>query len=341
MQTLLNRYLLLIITSLVACFSWADTIELAPVNAVTVPQRLVVDGTVEAIHQTTLTAQTSGQIKQIFVEAGDRVEKGHRLIQLKDDNQQAAFATAKANLAAAQAAFDEAAKTLKRVEGLRAKKLASQQDFDDASARFDITKAQLAAAKAQLDAAKEQLSYTQIIAPYSGIVLERHVSLGEVVSPGSPLFTGTSLSALRVMTQIPQADAPSIKQFSDALIQWDNQSLTVSPEQLHFYAYALANNGAIKTRIDLPSTTSFYPGQLVKVAFTVAQSPQLLIDPRAVIKKDELRLVYVKDDKDQYHLRQIRLGRLVAENQQQVLAGLTENEHIVLNPSALLRELSQ
>ena len=111
--------------------------------------------------------------------------------------------------------------------------LISRAEFDKANSAMQTTRAHEGAAKAQVTAAKaaltaakagvtaasarktqagEQLGHTEVIAPFSGIVVERHVEMGEVVSVGSPIMTGISLEELRVTTEVPQGLIKGVRQ---------------------------------------------------------------------------------------------------------------------------------
>jgi multidrug resistance efflux pump len=78
------------------------------------------------------------------------------------------------------------------------------------------------AARAAVREAGEQVDYTVVRAPYSGILTERHVQVGETVRPGQPLVSGLSLAQLRVEVEIPQGDLAAIREQSKAAILLDD-----------------------------------------------------------------------------------------------------------------------
>ncbi len=317
-------------------------VETSQAQLVSVDQTIVLDSQVEAINQTALAAQTSGQITDIYFDAGDIVASGDVLLKLKDENQRAAFNAAKAAKKAAKADLDDAANTLKRIEDLFARKLTSVQSLDDAKARYNIAKANFEGAKARLNSAQEQLSYTVVKAPYAGIVLERHVNLGEIVAPGTPLFTGTSLSQLRVVTQIPQNDIEKIRQYSDVVIDLPNgEKFKQAGNKLRFYAYASPQSSTFKVRVALPeSVKGLYPGMYLKSHFKTGTREALLVPTSAIVARSELRAVYVKDKQGKLHLRQIRIGDKINDTMTEVLAGLSSDEKIVTNPLSAIRMLT-
>jgi multidrug resistance efflux pump len=84
-----------------------------------------------------------------------------------------------------------------RSQDLRKQKLISQADFDRAGANLKAAQARKTAAEANLEQADEQLDRTVMRAPYSGVVVERHVEPGEAVNPGQPIMTGYAIDYRR------------------------------------------------------------------------------------------------------------------------------------------------
>jgi RND family efflux transporter MFP subunit len=331
----------LIAAGMITQYAYA-TIETSPAEVIKVNQTIVLDSQVEAINKTALAAQTTGQITEIYFDAGDIVAAGDVLLRLKDKNQKAAFQAAQAALKASKADLDDAENSLRRIEDLFARKLTSVQSLDDANARYNIAKATYDGAKAKLDSAYEQLNYTVVKAPYGGIVLERHVNLGEIVAPGTPLFTGTSLSHLRVVTQIPQKDIEQIRQYAEVVIDLpQGKKFTQQKEALKFYAYASPQSSTFKVRTSLPSDVKgLYPGMYLKSHFTIGKRDALVVPSSAIVARSELRAIYVQDKQGKIHLRQIRVGEVLDNGMTEVLAGLSRSENIVINPLTAIKVLT-
>ncbi len=171
----------------------------------------VFDGTVEAVHQATVSAQTGGRIAELNYDVDDFVEQGSVLVRFTDVEQQAALRQAEAQLIEARARSTEAEESYRRAQSLRERGLGSQRDLDSALAARDSANARVAAAESAVASARQRLDYTTVKAPYAGIVTARHVELGETVSPGQPLLSGLSLERLRVAVDLPQAVAIEVR----------------------------------------------------------------------------------------------------------------------------------
>jgi membrane fusion protein, multidrug efflux system len=326
-------------------------IETVVSKVVSIDKQIRLDAVVESVNQTTLTAQTSGQITDIYFDGGDNVAAGSVLIRLSDKQQQASFQATEASVKSNKAELVDAISNWKRIKDIFEKKLTSQQSLDNAKARLNIARAHHDEALAKLKNEKEQLSYTVVKAPYAGIVLERHVNLGEVVAPGTPLFTGTSLNQLRIVAQIPQRNLEEVRRHSEVIITLPNQPpLLLSDNALNFYAYASANSSTFKVRLKLPQGEySLYPGMYVKAAFKTGQREATIIPRSALVVRSELRAVYIIDRQGNPRLRQIRVGQPVstrlnenqlAQSMVEVIAGLNAGEKVVVNPHAAIKALA-
>jgi RND family efflux transporter MFP subunit len=169
-------------------------------------------------------------------------------------------------------------------------------------------------------------------APYSGVVVERHVEPGEAVNPGQPIMTGYAAGELRVTAQIPQSIIGGLRQQRSAtiILLEDERALPVTKITIH--PFANPQNHSFPVRFDLPPTDNrLYPGMLVKVALTIGSVDRLLLPQQALVSRSEVNAVYVIGDHGRLAFRQVRPGNRFGE-QVEILAGLDENETVALDP---------
>lgn len=300
----------------------------------TLPQEQILDGTVEAVNRSTVSAQTSGRVEEILVDVDDYVALGAPIIRLRDTEQRAALAQAQAQLSEAQARSQEARTEYDRVRNVYERKLIAKTELDAAAAALKAAEARLEAARAGVVQAREELDYTVINAPYAGIVLQRHVELGEAVRPGQPLMTGFSLDRLRVVANVPQRLIERVRGHHQARVVLPDGQGAVAAENLTFFPYADPHSNIFKVRVYLPEKIGdLYPGMFVKTAFVIGTTKRLLIPERAVVYRGEMTGVYVVEN-ERVSLRQIRVGRQVEQNRVEVLAGLEADEQVALEPIA-------
>ena len=297
-------------------------------------EHLRLDGVIEAVQQSTVSAQTAGTVVELPFDVDDVVDAGALIARLDDSEQRARFNQTRADQAEAESGLDDAQRQFSRIEALRERGVATQAEFDNARNALAAARARLARAQAAVAEAQEQLDYTRITAPYSGIVTARHIELGETVAPGTALLSGFSLEALRVLVAIPQQYAALARRERQAEVSLDDGRV-LSTGRMTFFPYADPATHSFRLRMELtePDGTLF-PGMLVRVGIPVAEREVLLIPETSLLRRAEMRAVYVLDADDQPRLRQVRIGARV-NGQVEVLAGLDQGERIAADPARI------
>ena len=301
------------------------------------PLERQLDGKIEAVNQGTVAAQTSGRVTEILYDVNDFVPAGAVIVRIRATEQKAGLLQAQANLREATAREIEARQRYDRVVAMIEKKLVAQAALDEASANLDAAKAQLAAARAALQSAQEGVSYTEIRAPYAGIVTKRNVQLGETVSPGTPLMSGLSLQFLRVTVDVPQSIVEQVRRIRKAAVYVDGRR--VEATKLTVFPEAATASNTFRARLELPeNATDLYPGMFVKVGFVVGETKRLLVPAASVVDRGDVTAVYVIDAEGRTSLRQIRPGHRF-DGKVEVLAGLSAKERIATDPIAAMKRL--
>ncbi|MBL3558661.1 MULTISPECIES: efflux RND transporter periplasmic adaptor subunit [Marinobacter] len=293
------------------------------------------DGVIEAVQQSTVSAQTSGTVQRLPYDVDDSVAAGDLIVQLEDSEQRSRLRQAQAGLEEAEAALSDAKQRFERIEAVHERGLVSRQEFDQARNTLAAARARVERAGAAVSEAREQLSYTRVMAPYGGILTERHVEVGESVNPGQPLLSGLSLEQLRVVVDLPQKYADLARTERQAEVTLADGRVLETGE-MTFYPYANPQTHTFRLRMRLSEPNgSLFPGMLVKVGVPVASREALWVPASSLIQRSELRAVFVLNKENRPRLRQVRTG--VRDNDRlEILAGLGEGERVVTNPSALV-----
>ena len=298
-------------------------------------ETVYLDGVIEAVQQSTVSAQTSGTVQKLPFDVDDSVAAGDLIVQLEDSEQRSRLRQAQAGLEEAQAALSDAQQRFERIKEVYEQDLVSRQEFDQAHNNLAAARARVERASGTVDEAQEQLSYTRVEAPYGGILTERHVELGESVSPGQPLLSGLSLEQLRVVVNLPQKYAQLARTERQAKVMLGDGRVLETGE-MTFYPYAEPQTHTFRLRMRLNEPDgSLFPGMLVKVGVPVASREALWVPASSLIHRSELRAVFVLDEQDRPRLRQVRTG--IRDNGSlEILAGLSEGERVVTDPSGLV-----
>ena len=311
----------------------AIKLELATASYNEVAVQRYFDATVEAVHKATIAAQVSERITEINFDIDDYVEQGSVLIRFKDTKQRARLEQAHASLREVSVASKDAQTELTRIRDIYAKKLVAKAVLDKANATYKGALARQTQAEARLKEAKEQLEQTIVRAPYSGIVTQRHIELGETPSIGKPLMTGLSLNRLRVVANVPQRFISVLRNgcCSAQIILPGNQQQKVKAKELTIFPIADEQSHSFKVRADLDKGEyGLYPGMLVKLVLDVSTQKRLMIPTAALVHRGEVTGVYVRT-KAGMVFRLVKSGK-VHDEQIEIHAGLEQAERVALNP---------
>jgi len=307
-------------------------LETLVVPEAAVDRERLFDGIVEAVEQATLAAQTSGRIVALERDVDDRVRRGDLIMRISGVEQRARLDAALESLSEAEALATEARAQFGRVRDLVERKLLSQADMDRATAARDAAEARLAAAEASVAAAREQFGYTEVRAPFAGVVTRRYVEVGEAVSPGAPLAAVAAPDLLRVNVDIPQALADEVRGLGAAAVHAGERD--VPSERITVFPAASAGSNTVRVRVDLPAgTAGLFPGMFVKVGFAIGDLATVRVPASVIVRRGEVTAVYVVTGEGRIALRQVRLGRAV-NGAIEVLAGLEPGERVAADPVA-------
>lgn len=292
-----------------------------------------VDAVVEAVKQSTVSAQVPGRVVEINFDAGDFVKKGEVIVRIDEREVNEAYLGAQAQVAQVRAQFINAQASLERSERLFAQKFVSQAALDRARAEYEAAKAQLDAAVAQGRQAATVKGHATVVAPYSGVVAQRHVELGEMAVPGKPLMTGFDPRDLRVAANVPQDEVAAVRKATAAQVEFPVPGRTVQGGAIAVLPAADAHTHTTRVRVALPEyAAGTYPGMFARVHFSIGRARKLAVPATAVVRRNELTAVYVVAPDGGIKLRQVRLGDPAGEAGIEVLAGLNPGDKVALDP---------
>jgi RND family efflux transporter MFP subunit len=320
-------------------------------------------GVVQARTTATLTARILAPVREVRVSPGDRVHAGQVLVTL-DANDLAAGARAAraAALAADQGSRAAAAErqsaesglvlaraTHDRVAGLLAKRSATQQELDDAIAVLRGAEARVAAsaaraqqaesaidsARAASDQASTTESFAAITAPFDGIVTEKLIEPGNMASPGTPLLRVEDTRGFRLEVRVDESRAGQVRNGAAVAVSLDGAShgttTTINGTVTEISRAVETDARAILVKIALPDVPGLRSGVFGKARFAGTPRRALTVPPAAVVRRGQVTSVFVVDN----GVARLRLVNLSAN---EVLAGLSESEAVILSPPAAVTD---
>jgi RND family efflux transporter MFP subunit len=306
--------------------------------------------TVNAKVVSTISSKLMGSVREIFVREGDRVNKGDQLAVI-DDRQvsamlretKAALAQARRAEAAASAGAELASVTYARYQNLMKDESASPQEFDEVKSRYQQAQAELAVAKQRVKQAEASLSSSVvsakdalILAPYDGSIREKMIDVGDLASPGKPLFTLQTTGNFIVDLVLPEQYIHSVSLNQEVTVvvsAVSNKTFTGNVQEIFPAADSKSHSFVVKVRIQ--ADKALRAGMFARVLIPIGNVDIILIPVTAVIHSGQLTGIFIVDDTQTAKFRLIRTGRIFGESIE-VLSGLKEGDRYIAAPPPTL-----
>jgi len=293
------------------------------------------------------------------VSPGDQVRGGETLIMLAGADLAAGARAARlaavaaeqgskaaaAELQAAEAGLSLARASYDRIAGLQAKRSATAQELDDATATLRSAEARVAGASARVlqaastvesaraasDQAGTTESFTTIAAPFDGMVTEKIVEPGNMASPGMPLLRLEDTRGFRLEVRVDESRLGEIRKGNTVPVVLGPGNSLVTGTVDEVSRAVDADTRAFLVKIALPDVPGLRSGQFGKARFRGSPRRALTIPSSATVRRGQLTSVFVVD-KGRARVRLVNLS------ESEVVAGLTESELVILSPPAGLTD---
>ena len=245
-------------------------------------------GTVEAVNDATLSAQTAGTVDNL-VPLGRRVAAGAAVAQLDPDAAEAQYQQAMAQVEAAQAQFDLAQDNFERQEPLYRDSVISAQEFQNVKAQRASTQAQLSQAKAAMSQAQEQRGNTAVTTSFAGTVEEHFVEEGEQVTPGAPVARVVNTQRVKVTAGVPERYATDLEVGTPVQLNFRMYGGDQQQGRVTFVGSAInAQSRTFPIEVELDNRAGrFKPQMTTKMYVTREVLDDVLAVPLGAIVRDE------------------------------------------------------
>jgi RND family efflux transporter MFP subunit len=296
-------------------------VRVAMVQAADVPRLTEVTGTIQPVRRAVLAAKVMGAITELPVTLGQRVRANDTLLKIFS-------AEANAKLARARAEFNVARRDLERERALQAKGASTAETVRTLEDRFT-------GSEAMVHEAEAQLSYTEIRAPFDGVIARKLVNAGDLANPGQPLLEVEETQNFEVDACIPDSFAATLTPGTAFSVEAGGIPFTGTLREISSTADAATRSIGVK--IAVPAGTAVRSGQFTRVQVPGPTIRTLLVPAAAVSISGQMERVFVVGADNRAVLRLVKTGATRNERIE-ILAGLVENERVVHAPPAGLRE---
>lgn len=296
----------------------------------------------QPLDQASIFARANGYIEEQYVDIGTHVQEGDILARLSLPELEDQMAQAKEEIVRQKADLKFAESQYNRVKGFRDSGAVSISEIEKNEAERDMARASLSALQARLAQLEKEYGYTEIKAPFDGIVTKRNVNRGDRISVNDsiPMYELAQADELRVVVRLPQTVISKVDLQSEALLSVNNDMAQMIPVQFARQSGAIDNSsGTLRVEYSLNNRqTKLLSGLTGKIHITPAKQDNVIHIPTNAVKvMDGKNYVMTVNPSNQVQTKPITAGANVGGSIV-VHDGVTEEDRIILNPNALLQE---
>ena len=305
-------------------------------------ETLMLPATIQAWHEAPLYARTTGYLKSWTTDIGARMKSGDVLAEIDTPEIDAQWRQAGADLKVAEANAALANSTAERWKRLLKTHSVSDQDADEKLADASAKTATVASAKANLDHLQELEDFKRVTAPFDGVVTARNIDVGALVSAsnsGTELFHIADVEKLRVYVNVPQINAPSIKEGTTITLKF------VEYPGREFNASYLQSADALSTSTRSLLTEfvldnhdhTILPGSYADAALQIPSSfPSQIIPVSALLFRTDGTQIATVDADHHVVMKPVKIGKDYGKTVQ-IIDGINDNDDIITNPPDSVR----
>jgi RND family efflux transporter MFP subunit len=294
--------------------------------------------------EVSLHAKVSGYVSQMNVDFGDTVKAGQLMATIEVPELQDQLNSALAAERKAEAEYTNAHLIYTRLQSVNQDhpNLVAQQDLDTAQANDLDTTAAIAAAKAEVEKYKTMVSYTQITAPFDGVVTHRYADPGSLIQAGTasdtqamPLVRVSDNYRLRLDFPVTVDYVKDVKLDDAVTVRVDSLNGKTFTGKISRFTHKVDDNTrTMITEIEVPNADlELIPGMYATVVLKVEKHEQALAVPTEAVGGEKTHTVYVVNRDNQIEERDVKLG-LETPDKYEVLSGLQEGDLVVIGSRA-------
>jgi RND family efflux transporter MFP subunit len=308
-------------------------------------------GRVRAHRRADLSFKVSGRLKELPAEEGAQIKQGQLLARLDPQDLQAQLESARGQLAKAKAALGLAQTEYQRVLNIQKQDAGavSQSLIDQRREGVDRAQAEIQSLQAAFDAAKLNLSYTELLAPFDGVVSKRYANNFQDVQTKEVILHVDDISVLEVIVDVPEGVMASLRQGVEADIFAEFPTAPGKQYPLVLYEYSTRADPRTQTyqmtlRMDQPEGVNILPGMTATVIGSrkgAATVNNTFIIPAIAVFADEsgqAKVWVIGSEDKKVQQRKVTTADLTGSASIQIVAGLKSGEIIAVSGVSQLRE---
>lgn len=307
-------------------------------------QNVNLSGQVEAGESANISTRIMGYITKINVKLGDHVSTGQLLATISNDDILAKRAQADAMITEANLALKNAQKDFDRFTTLYQQQSASAKELENVTLAYNSAKARLEVAKQSRNELNATLNYTNLTAPFAGIITQKNADAGSMANPGMSLLTIEKSDSYQLSATAPENSISQIHTGASAVVTIASANKTFEGKVTQINQSSQFTGGQYLIKINIPERdkTGLYAGMYANVQVKVKQTinanvdnEQVMVPSSSIEYKNQLAGLYTIGNNNTALLRWVRLGKTIGSNVA-VLSGLAANEQFILKADGKL-----
>ena len=313
------------------------TVTAAPLERADLARKIAMNGSVYAWQEVIIAPEVGGyRVAEVYVDVGDRVKKGQKLVALSTSLLEAEVATKQAIVNQRQAELDNAEAALHRGQMLAETHVLSEADLDKLTADQLAKRAAIASARADLDTSQLRLKFTSVTAPDDGVVTSRTVTVGQIAQAGAEMLRVLRNGRIEWRGEAPEMRLGELAPGQEVVVT-TVEGLVVKGKIRVVSPTVTTGNRTGLVYVDLPPDDRIRPGTFARGEIEIGRGPGFTVPLESIVSSDGYSYVFVVRPDNTVERRRIETGAVMGETIE-VMSGVQGDEMIVNKGAGFLKD---
>jgi RND family efflux transporter MFP subunit len=313
------------------------TVTATPLTRVELTRTVSMTGSVYAWQDVIIASEVGGyRVAEVFVDVGDHVTKGQRLVAMSKALLEAEVATKQAVFSQRQAELTNAEAAFERGKSLLNMNVLSQADLDRLTSEELASRARLESARADLETSQLRLKFTDVTAPDDGVITSRTVTVGQIAQAGAEMLRLLRNGRIEWRGEAPEtrladlAPGQAVSIVTADGTKYSGTIRVVSPT-------IAAGNRTALVYVDLPAEDALRPGMFARGEIEIGSGPAFMVPLESIVNADGYSYVFVLGSNNTVARRRIETGAVHLDSIE-VVSGIEGGETVVIKGAGFLKD---
>jgi RND family efflux transporter MFP subunit len=313
------------------------TVTATPLTRVELTRTVSMTGSVFAWQDVIIASEVGGyRVAEVFVDVGDRVTKGQRLVAMSKALLEAEVATKQAMLNQRRAELTNARAAFERGKSLMNMNVLSEADLDRLTSEELASRARFESARADLETSRLRLEFTEVTAPDDGVITSRTVTVGQIAQAGNEMLRLLRNGRIEWRGEAPETRLADLAPGQGVTIVTADGTKYLGKIRVVSPTIAAGNRTAL-VYVDLPADERLRPGMFARGEIEIGSGPAFTVPLESIVNADGYSYVFVLGSNDTVARRRIETGA-VHGDAIEVVSGIEGGETVVIKGAGFLKD---